>query len=195
MTAPVAVRILDAPSTHALRPRLCELLIDSVRHGASVGFLDPLSRADADAYWRCVQDAVAEERCVLLVAELADGAVAGTVQLDVDTLPNQPHRATVSKLLVHSSARRRGIGESLMVALERAAADEGRWLLTLDTATADAERLYRRLSWRHAGAIPDYALNPDGTLTPTSFYFKALGTSLTAGSPPPASIPPNRPAR
>jgi ribosomal protein S18 acetylase RimI-like enzyme len=157
-----------------VRPRLCEILIDCVQQGASVGFLAPLDPADADAYWRRVERGVAEARCVLLVASLADGDVAGTVQLDIDTLPNQRHRATVSKLLVHPAARRRGIGEALMVGLERVALDLGRWLLTLDTATDDAARLYLRLGWNLAGVIPHYALNPDRTLTDTAFYWKQL---------------------
>src|SRR5581483_1450573 len=94
------VGTVDAQEIAGLRPRLGEILIDCVANGASVGFLDPLSAEDADAYWQRVERAVAEDRCVLFVAALG-GEVAGTVQLDVDTLPNQPHRATVSKLLVH----------------------------------------------------------------------------------------------
>lgn len=168
------VRTVDAGSMAALRPRLCELLVDSVHHGASVGFLAPLTADDADAYWRRVERAVAEGRCVLLAAEADDGTVIGTVQLDVDTLPNQPHRATVSKLLVHSASRRRGVGQTLMAALERTALDAGRWLLTLDTATAEADRLYRRMGWTSAGVISDYAMNPDRTLTDTAFLWKAL---------------------
>ena len=176
MDASAAIRVwaLDAASTESLRPRLGEILIDCVEHGASVGFLAPLDQADADAYWRHVEQAVADARCVLLAAAAGDGEVVGTVQLDVDTLPNQQHRATVSKLLVHTAARRRGVGEALMEGIERAAHDAGRWLLTLDTATTDAERLYRRLGWTEAGAIPNYALNPNSTLTPTSFYWKEL---------------------
>ncbi len=177
MTATLRVRKVDAASIEPMRPRLCDILVDCVEHGASVGFLAPLDPADADAYWRRVGRAVAEGRCVLLVAALADGAVAGTVQLDVDTMPNQPHRATVSKLLVHSTARRRGVGQALMAGVERAALDAGRWLLTLDTATADAERLYQRLGWKAAGVIPQYALNPDRTLTDTAFYWKELAPS------------------
>ena len=164
----------------ALRSRLSEILIDCVRHGASIGFLEPLHHADADAYWRRIEGAVADGRCVLLVAALDNGEVVGTVQLDVDTLPNQPHRATVSKLLVHSAARRRGIGEALMAGLEQAALDAGRWLLTLDTATDAAERLYVRMGWTPAGVIPRYALNPDRTLTDTVFYWKQLESA-----PPP----------
>lgn len=175
MTASVRVWTVDAVSMEVLRLRLCEILVDCVQHGASVGFLAPLDPADADAFWRRIGRAVAEGRCVLLVAAFADGVVAGTVHLDIDTLPNQQHRATVSKLLVHSAARRRGVGEALMAAVERVALDAGRWLLTLDTATgSDAERLYRRLGWNPAGVIPCYALNPDRTLTDTSFYWKEL---------------------
>jgi len=166
---------LDADATARARPRLGEILIDCVHDGASVGFLDPLPIAEADAYWARVQAAVAAGRCLLLVGALGDGAIAGTVQLDVDTLPNQSHRATVSKLLVHTGARRRGLGEALMLELERSAHQAGRWLLTLDTATGDAERLYERLGFRHAGVIPDYATNPDASLTATTFFYKRLG--------------------
>lgn len=179
MTASVRVWAVGVASIEAVRPRLCEILIDCVEHGASVGFLAPLDPADADAFWRRVERAVGEGRCVLLVAAPADGAVAGTVQLDIDTLPNQPHRATVSKLLVHPGARRRGIGEALMIGVERVALGAGRWLLTLDTATAEAERLYQRLGWTRAGVIPRYALNPDRTLTDTSLYWKELAAPFT----------------
>jgi ribosomal protein S18 acetylase RimI-like enzyme len=171
---------VEAPFDEPLRLRLRELLVDSVRNGASVGFLDSLSPGDADAYWRRIERAVAEGRCVLLVSASEDGTVAGTVQLDVDTMPNQPHRATVSKLLVHSAARRQGLGQALMEGLERAALDAGRWLLTLDTATEDAARLYRRMGWSLAGVIPKYALNPDGSLTDTAYYWKELGPSAPA---------------
>ena len=174
MVAPVTVSRLDAGGIDAVRGRLGELLIDSVANGASVGFLAPLSPEHAAAYWAKVAKAVAEGSRILLVATGPDGTVEGTVQLDCDTMPNQPHRATLMKLLVHSSARRRGIGEALMEAIEREALAAGRWLLTLDTATDAAERLYLRRGWTPAGAIPKYAMNPDASLTATVFYWKEL---------------------
>ena len=180
MTAAIRVGTADAAAIAATRHRLGEILIDCVEHGASVGFLAPLEPADADAYWQRIERAVGDGRCVLLLAAAEDGAVVGTVQLDVDTLPNQPHRATVSKLLVHTDARRRGVGEALMAELERVALGAGRWLLTLDTATADAVRLYERMGWTASGAIPKYALNPDGSLTATTFYWKELSGGLQA---------------
>jgi ribosomal protein S18 acetylase RimI-like enzyme len=179
MTEQVSVWTPDAETIGGLRERLGEILIDAVHHGASVGFLEPLTPAEADAYWRRIEHAVGEGHCVLLVAALTD-AVVGTVQLDIDTLPNQPHRATVSKLLVHTAARRRGVGEALMAKLERVALDAGRWMLTLDTATDAAERLYQRMGWTFAGVLPRYALNPDGSLTDTSLYWKQLAPTPQA---------------
>jgi len=167
------VRAVGPDEIAPLRVRLGEILIDCVANGASVGFLDPLSPEDADAYWQRIERAVADDRCVLVVGAVG-GEVAGTVLLDVDTFPNQPHRATVGKLLVHTSARRRGMGEALMAELERVAAERGRWLLTLDTATGAAARLYERMGWSPAGTIPGYALNPDSSLTDTTFYWKRL---------------------
>jgi GNAT superfamily N-acetyltransferase len=171
---PIRVWAVAPGEVESLRPALCEILVDCVRNGASVGFLDPLGADDADAYWRRIERAVDDGRCVLFAAALDGGDVTGTVQLDVDTLPNQPHRATVSKLLVHTSARGRGMGEALMRELERVALGRGRWLLTLDTATGAAARLYERMGWSAAGTIPGYALNPDSSLTATTFYWKRL---------------------
>ena len=168
------VRLVDPGAVARIRHRLGELLIDSVGHGASVGFLVPLNAEDADAYWRRIERKVADGVVVLFAASVGDGPVVGTVQLDIDTLPNQPHRATVSKLLVLSTARRQGVGEALMAQLERVAAERGRWLLTLDTATPEAERLYERMGWSASGVIPDYAMNPDRSLTPTTFFWKDL---------------------
>ena len=76
--------------------------------------------------------------------------------------PNQPHRAEIAKMLVHRSARRRGIARALMERAESEARAEGKSLLVLDTVTGDdAERLYTRLGWP-SRVIPGYALYPDG---------------------------------
>lgn len=154
---------------------LAEILIDCVQGGASVGFLSPLDAARAGAYWDGVLAGAARgERVVLVAEEQSTGRVVGTGQLVPAVLENQPHRADVSKVLVHRGARRRGVGEALMRALESAAAGAGRTVLVLDTATAEAERLYDRLGWQRVGAIPDYAMNPDATLAATTLYYKAL---------------------
>lgn len=158
------------PFGERARTRLREILLACVADGASVGFLKSLDEAQADAYWRKVETAVSDGRCLLF----ADAGLTGTVQLDLDTMENQPHRATVSKLLVDPSARLQGLGVALMGALEAHARTDGRWLLTLDTATDAADRLYWRLGWSAAGAIPDYAMNPDASLTETRLYYKRL---------------------
>jgi ribosomal protein S18 acetylase RimI-like enzyme len=164
------IRTLRTPFGEHTRVRLREILLACVADGASVGFLEPLDGAQAEAYWHEVETAVSNGLCVLF----ANADLTGTVQLDLDTMGNQPHRATVSKLLVDPSARRQGLGVALMRALEERARADGRWLLTLDTATDAADRLYRGLGWSAAGAIPDYAMNPDASLTETRLYYKRL---------------------
>jgi ribosomal protein S18 acetylase RimI-like enzyme len=105
-----------------------------------------------------------------------DGVLVGTVTLDLAMPPNQPHRAEVAKLLVHPAARRRGVAQTLMAALETKAAQRGRRLLTLDTRADDAgEALYRRLGWQEAGRIPGFALNADGSASATVFFYKQIG--------------------
>lgn len=88
---------------------------------------------------------------------------------------NQPHRAYLSKMLVHRRARRQGLGEAMVRAAEATARESGKTLLTLDTATGEAERLYRRLGWVRVGAIPGYRLRPRGGLCDTTLYYRRLG--------------------
>jgi GNAT superfamily N-acetyltransferase len=155
---------------------LAELLADCVDGGASVSFMHPLPLAKALDFWRRVADRVARSEIALLVAEDIDGVV-GTVQLILDQPENQPHRADLSKMLVHRRARRRGLGEALLRAAENVARDCGKSLLVLDTASSDAERLYAKLGWQRCGVIPGYALLPRGGLCDTTFFYRTLATS------------------
>jgi ribosomal protein S18 acetylase RimI-like enzyme len=119
--------------------------------------------------------AEAEQGRRLVLAAFDDGRVVGTVQVILALPPNQPHRGEIAKLLVHRSARRRGIAELLMQHAEAEARAEGRTLLVLDTVTGDAaERLYTRLGWTRVGVIPGYALYPDGRPCDTTVFFKEL---------------------
>jgi ribosomal protein S18 acetylase RimI-like enzyme len=140
---------------------LGDLLHDCVHAGASVSFVLPFSRGDAAAFWRDkVFPTVAAGTCVLLVAR-RDDRIAGTVQLDLATPPNQPHRGEIKKLLVHPSARRGGIARALMLAIEDQARAAKRTLLTLDTASDAAERLYASLGYVRVGVIPGFSMRPD----------------------------------
>lgn len=160
----------------ALVGQLAELLIDCVEGGASVSFMLPLTRDRAVRFWRRVAQGVAAGERAVLVAEDAKG-VCGTVQLVLDQPENQPHRADLSKMLVHRRARRQGLGAALMGAAETLARDCGRTLLVLDTVTGgDAERLYRRLGWERVGVIPGFALMPEGGLCSTTVYYRTLET-------------------
>ena len=153
---------------------LGELLVDAVDSGAAVSFLAPLTVERAEQWWRRAFTA-ADSGSIFLVAR--DGAgIVGTVQLHPAWAPNQPHRADVSKLIVHRSSRRGGVGMQLMRSLEDAARRAGFTLLTLDAKQGGAAvELYHRMGWTDVGVIPRYALDPDGK-TPhgTVIFYKDL---------------------
>lgn len=152
------------------------LLSACVHDGASIGFVLPFAQSQSEAFWSGkVFSAVRDGRLLVLVARQA-GRLAGSVQLDHDTPPNQPHRAEVRKLLVHPDFRRRGIGRMLMAEVERRAGLLGRSLLTLDTRTGDkAEPLYASLGYSTAGVIPGYCLDPaNDRLDSTTLMYKAV---------------------
>jgi len=152
---------------------LASVLLDCVEGGASVSFMNPLTRERAAAFWRRVADGVAAGERALIVAEDAEG-ICGTVQLLLDLPENQPHRADLAKMLVHRRARRQGLGAALLSAAEATARECGKSLLVLDTASDDAERLYERGGWVRVGVIPDYALLPAGGFCNTTVYYRTL---------------------
>lgn len=159
---------------HARVEELADLLVDTVDGGASVGFLAPLDRGQALAWWKERVAAVAAGRLAVWAARDA-GRTLGTVSLAFPDKPNSRHRAELVKLMVHRDARGRGLGRTLLTTAESAAAGAGITLLHLDTETDSlAERLYDTAGWTRVGAIPDYAASPDGVLRPTSIYYKRL---------------------
>lgn len=166
---------LDGAGAIAAIPALAEVLVDCVDGGASVSFLAPLSHHRACEFWRGVAEGVSRGERALLAARDGEGAIQGTVHLVLAQPENQPHRADVTKLLVHRRARRNGVGELLMREIERVAAEKGKSLLVLDTASGEAVRLYERLGWNRVGIIPNYALNPDRSFCDTVVYWKAVG--------------------
>src|SRR5262245_9029029 len=113
------------------RPGLAEVLVDCVEGGASVGFMHPFGRDEAESFW--ARALAADDRVVLVAEE--GSTITGTVQVVLAMPPNQPHRGEISKMLVHRSARRRGVGEALMRAAEDEARAAGKTLLVLDTAS------------------------------------------------------------
>jgi ribosomal protein S18 acetylase RimI-like enzyme len=165
------LRTLDDRRTE----ELADVLIDCVEGGASVSFMQPLSRDRAVEFWRGVAKDVASDDRLLLVAEDAQG-ICGTVQLVLKQPENQPHRADLGKMLVHRRARRQGLGAALMRAAETAARECGKTLLVLDAVThGAAARMYERLGWQRVGDIPGYALLPNGSLCGTTYYYRRLG--------------------
>jgi GNAT superfamily N-acetyltransferase len=171
----VTVRRVGTSEAAACVEGLADVLIDCVEGGASVSFMLPISRNKALAFWQMVAEGVARGERVLLVAEDGTGRIVGTVQVVTSQPENQPHRADIAKMLVRRQARRCGVGRLLMAEAERAAREENKSVLVLDTVTGgDAERLYERAGWQRVGEVPNYALMPDGEPCGTTFYHKQL---------------------
>jgi GNAT superfamily N-acetyltransferase len=170
----IEIRRLDGAELRAQLDSLAGVLADCVAGGASVSYLAPFSRAQARAEFEAwAADADGGRR--VIIAAFAEGRLVGTVQVILALPPNQPHRGDIAKLLVHRTARRRGIAELLMERAEAEARAEGKTLLVLDAVTGDdAERLYARLGWTKVGVIPGYALYPDGRLCDTTIFWKSI---------------------
>ena len=161
----IRIEEIDAGGLERRMAGFTDVLHAAVLAGASVNFIWPFPRAEAEAFWtaKVLEPLGAGER--ILWAALDGDQVCGTVQLLLDMPPNQRHRAEVTKLLVHPRWRRRGIGRALMDALDARAAALGKTLVTLDTRTGDAAQpLYAAAGYRVAGEIPLFAMTPEGAI-------------------------------
>jgi GNAT superfamily N-acetyltransferase len=169
------IDLLTPEQAQAGRSGLVDLLVDSVEDGASVNFVWPMTRAKAEIWWDGALLSHARGERLILAAEM-QGRLEGSVQLIRAPQENQFFRAELAKLLVHTRARRRGIGAALMLAAEDQARRIGCTLLTLDTEAGSAgEQLYARLGWTKYGEVPGYAARADHTSrAAASFFYKAL---------------------
>ena len=171
---------LEPDAYAAAIPGLAALLVDAVESGASVNFLAGVTDEEARAWWTSRIPQVATGSVTAFVAEEADqGAgvdtIVGSTLLIRSPNTNSPHRAEIAKVLVHSAARRRGLGRALMDAAEARAHGDGRWLLILDTQSGTAaEAFYRALGWIELGTMPNHSYRTNGVLAPTTFFWKDL---------------------
>jgi acetyltransferase len=168
---------LSAETLAGARDDLVRLLQSCVHSGASLGFLAPLSDAEALEYWISIAPSVASGSRALLVArDDDDGRIVASGQLAFESKRNGRHRAEVNKIMVLPSHRRRGIAARVMRELEQLAHARSVWLLFLDTSEgfSGARALYESLGYVYAGGIPDYALDPDGRPEKNAIYYKRL---------------------
>ena len=175
----ISIRALDAAEAGARLGELSEVLVDAVAHGASVNFMAGFSAKDGQRFWCSQLAGIAAGEKLLLVADDGERLLA-TVLIMFAPQPNAPHRAEIGKMLVHSSARRQGLGRRLLAAAEDTARAAGRTLLMLDTETGGAgDLLYRSCGWTAIGSVPDHAFKPDGHFAETTLFYKQLRRPLT----------------
>lgn len=173
-TVPTKIERLTEPQARPLLPQLIGLLQDAVHHGASVGFVQPLTGEVAEKYWQDVLREIGQHSRILFVA-YRDGVVVGSAQLALCTRQNGLHRAEVQKLLVHTQWRRQGIATALMAAIEQTALAERRSLLYLDTEpNKPAAAMYEQSGWIRVGEIPGYACSPDGHLHSAVIFYRNI---------------------
>ena len=127
-----------------------------------------------NAYWRSIADEI-NSGGLALFAVKRDARIIASAQLAFCGKPNGRHRAEVQKVLVHSSARRMGLGAALMRAAEQHAREAARSLLVLDTETHSAgQKLYEAMGYQAAGVIPKFAIGNSGGFVPTTYMYKIL---------------------
>jgi GNAT superfamily N-acetyltransferase len=157
----VEIRVVSVDEYPSVVPVLAELLIQTVGEGASLGFLPPVDRDEAEWYWTSLRpDLVTGSR--LLVGAFRDGRIVGSGQLSLPSWPNAKHRAELQKLFVAASLRGLRVGRSLVAGLHDAARRRGRSLVLLHARRPVADGFYKPLGYREVGVIPGYSTGSAG---------------------------------
>ena len=171
------VERLDAAAAVSAQHRLAELLAPCHAESGALGFLPRLEREAARAFWhRCAAEVALGRQ--ILVGGWRDGALAGCAMVDLETTPDQAHRAEVQGLLVHHDLRGRGLRRALLRAAEVEAARAGRWLLTMRTRADSLVALLYGDGWTEVGRVPEYARNADNSFDEAVVLYKRLPVAM-----------------
>lgn len=169
--ATMSVHIQEILAIDRYKQELCELIQVTVNNGASIGFLLPMQKEEAEDFWESHKP---NESRILLGAFINQRLI-GVVYIELVEKPNGSHRGEICKLMVHPDARRLGVAKTLMKEIEKKALEQNRSLLVLDTRDGDhANELYKSLGFVFAGAIPHFARNEKGILETTNLYYKMI---------------------
>ena len=177
------VEVLDAAGAASAEVRLVAIAEAAAAHPATAitggmaathagGAASSSAATPPAAEWRARTRQVATGEIVLL-AGWVGGALAGLLSLQLGKKPHGRHRATISHVLVHPTARRQGLARAMMQAAEREAAGRSRALMMLTTgAGGSGEALCRSMGWQAAGVVPGYAMQADGSLDDAIIFWK-----------------------
>lgn len=177
----VTIKVLSPRELEGALATLVERLLECVNEGASLGFASPLERPEALVYWRSLAPQLQNGSRVLLAAYLQD-RIIGSGQLALAPQSNARHRATLEKIFVSSALRGRGIGRSIVLALEDAARLRSRSLLLMGARRGDrSEALYKKLGYQEYGIIPGYSLDRDGTRHDNVCLYRELSLQQPVG--------------
>ena len=110
-----------------------------------------------------------------LLCAFDDGEPVGVLIINPEKRSRENHRAELRKFLIRANYQRRGIGSLLERFACELATKKGLKLLYLDSATDYAvSDVYEKWGWIKVGTIPNFATQPDGGLTPTTYFYKEL---------------------
>ena len=168
------VRRIWPSEIELLLPSLVSLLCETVNGGSPLGFIPPITPAQAREYWLSLRPELYAGSRVLLAA-FAERRIIGSGQLRLPSVPKGLHRAEVQTDFVGGSRRGRGLGRILMAALHDAALQHGRKLLLLNTRRGGrAEAFYRQLGYREVGVVPGYMMGPGGERHDSTSLYREL---------------------
>ena len=136
---------------------LCESAEAAIKDGGGFGWIKMPSRDVMERYWRGV---ILVPHRDLFVGRV-DGTIAGTIQLIRQPSHNeaQAFSAKMISLFVSPWARRFGIAQDMVKAVEKFAKKKGIDVVRLDVRETqeDAIELFKSLDYEHWGTNPRYA--------------------------------------
>ncbi|MBQ0828827.1 GNAT family N-acetyltransferase [Streptomyces tagetis] len=147
---------LDPPLTPELRDGVLDLWTDVSNAGGSVGFVPPVVREEIRPELVRHLVAMAEGRTRLLVGHDAEGRVAATAFLALNTHRLMIHWLWLSTVMVHPRHQGLGYGRDLMAAAADAARTcEGVEAIRLTCRGGlGLERFYASCGYKEVGRVP-----------------------------------------
>jgi GNAT superfamily N-acetyltransferase len=147
---------LDPPVTRELRDGLCSLWADVTNADGAVGFVPPVTPDDIRPDLLNHLVAVDAGRTRMLIGRDADGTVAASAFLALNSHRLKSHWCSVYTVMVHPALQGKGHGRDLMSAVEKEARGmDGVTALRLTCRGGRGlEQFYADCGYREVGRLP-----------------------------------------
>lgn len=157
-------------ATESDRSELLELIKSVATNEKTVGYHSDLSDEDKKTYFSWLDSTLSDRNSVFIIGR-ESGLVIFQLLIAFKVEPNNRHVANLSKAIVHTKVRGKGVIEAVLPLIVEFCDQRQVSIVTLDAVKgSSAERRWKRMGFLEWGVMPHYSKTIEGTKEGSYMY-------------------------